>query len=181
MIDPEMILRATAFAVKAHEGQCRKYTGEPYVLHCIEVARIVADIGDEEMVIAALLHDTVEDTDTAFEDIMEAFGADVCNLVYWLTETSKPSDGNRAARKAIDREHLARAPADAQTVKLADLISNTRSIVQHDPSFAVVYLKEKQQLLEVLTSGNPNLHRQASELVRDGLETLAKEGGEVHA
>ena len=78
---------------------------------------------------------------------------------------SKPEDGNRATRKAIDREHTAQAPAEAQTIKLADLISNSKSIMAHDPDFAVTYLAEKRLLLEVLTKGDPGLHAEASKFV----------------
>jgi hypothetical protein len=74
---------------------------------------------------------------------------------------SRPKDGNRAVRKAIDREHTARAPAGAQTVKLADLIANTRSIVKHDVAFARTYLAEKRLLLEVLTRGDAVLMAEA--------------------
>ena len=83
-----------------------------------------------------------------------------CNATIAISQ-----DGNRAHRKAIDREHTAQAPAAAQTVKLADLISNSRSIMEHDPQFAVVYLAEKRLLLEVLTKGDPGLHARATEMI----------------
>jgi hypothetical protein len=94
-----------------------------------------------------------------------AFGADIAALVGWLTDVSKPEDGNRAHRKAMDREHSARAPAEAQTIKLADLISNSRSIVKHDPAFARTYLEEKRMLLAVMTKGDPGLYAEASKYV----------------
>jgi len=78
-------------------------------------------------------------------------------LVGWLTDVSRPDHGNRAARKAVDRAHSAAAPAAAQTVKLADLISNTRSILEHDQKFAKTYLEEKRLLLEVMTKGDSTL------------------------
>ena len=67
--------------------------------------------------------------------------------------------------KALDRQHSAAAPAEAQTIKVADLISNTRSIVAHDPGFAKLYLEEKRMLLEVLTKADPTLLNQAQEQV----------------
>ena len=79
---------------------------------------------DEAMLAAALLHDVVEDTPVTIEEIQEIFGADVASLVDDLTDVSKPEDGNRKFRKALDREHSAQSSARAQTVKLADLISN---------------------------------------------------------
>jgi hypothetical protein len=74
---------------------------------------------------------------------------------------SKPTDGNRATRKAIDREHSISAPPAAQTVKVADLISNTKSITEYDPNFANVYINEKALLLEGLKKADPDLRKRA--------------------
>ena len=152
--------RAKVFATAAHAavGQTRKYTGEPYVVHPMEVASLVESVGGTEaMVAAALLHDVLEDTGVTVDVLEEQFGSEVADLVLWLTDVSKPNDGNRSTRKALDRQHSAAAPAAAQTVKVADLISNTRSIVAHDPDFAKVYLAEKRLLLDVLTRADPTL------------------------
>lgn len=163
-----LVDRATVFATAAHAavGQTRKYTGEPYIVHPIEVASIVKEAGGTEaMIAAALLHDVLEDTDVTFDLLIEQFGSEVAELVLWLTDISKPEDGNRSTRKALDRQHSAAAPAEAQTVKVADLISNTRSIVAHDLNFAKVYLEEKRLLLNILTKANPNLLTIAREQV----------------
>jgi (p)ppGpp synthase/HD superfamily hydrolase len=155
----------------------RKYTNEPYMTHPAEVAEILRTVPHtEEMLAAALLHDTVEDTGTPIEEIYVAFGPIVTNLVSWLTDVSQPWEGNRAARKAIDREHSARAPAEAQTIKLCDLISNSRSILAYDPKFAAVYLEEKRLLLEVMTKGDPTLYSFAKSIVYDGLKQIAENG-----
>ena len=160
--------RAKVFATAAHAavGQTRKYTGEPYVVHPIEVASLVESVGGTEaMVAAALLHDVLEDTGVTVDVLEEQFGSEVADLVLWLTDVSNPDDGNRSTRKALDRQHSAAAPAAAQTIKVADLISNTRSIVAHDPGFAKVYLEEKRLLLEVLTRADPTLLTMAREQV----------------
>ena len=78
-------------------------------------------------------------------------------MVLSLTDVSTLFYGNRAVRKAIDLVHTAKASAEAKTVKLADLIDNTKSIFAHDPKFAKVYLKEKALLLEVLEEGDAAL------------------------
>jgi guanosine-3',5'-bis(diphosphate) 3'-pyrophosphohydrolase len=156
----ELETRARLFATAAHAavGQLRKYTHEPYIVHPAEVAKIVRSVPHtDEMLAAAWLHDTVEDTGVSIELIRAEFGSEVSDLVGWLTDVSRPDHGNRAARKAIDRAHTAAAPAEAQTVKLADLISNTRSIVAHDPKFAETYLAEKRLLLEVMHRGDATL------------------------
>lgn len=164
-----IVHKAQVYAMAAHAavGQKRKYTGEPYIVHPAEVARIVASVpgSTEDMVAAAWLHDVVEDTGVTYTDIHMSFGPEIAELVAWLTDISKPGDGNRAFRKAMDREHTAAAPAEAQTIKLADLISNSKSIVQHDPEFAKTYLEEKRLLLEVMTKGDPGLHAEASKYV----------------
>lgn len=160
----ELIERARIFATAAHAAvaQLRKYTGEPYIVHPAEVAGIVAEAGGTEaMIAAAWLHDVVEDTGVTNEVIRAEFGAEVAELVGWLTDVSRPEQGNRAIRKAIDRAHTAMAPAEAQTVKLADLISNTRSILAQDVAFAKVYLEEKRLLLEVMTKGDSTLMAEA--------------------
>ena len=165
----DIVRKAQVYAMAAHAavGQKRKYTGEPYIVHPAEVASIVASVpgSTPDMVAAAWLHDVIEDTGCTFTDVHMAFGIDIATLVGWLTDVSNPEDGNRAKRKAMDREHTAAAPAEAQTIKLADLISNSRSIMQHDPEFAKTYLEEKRLLLEVLTRGDAGLHAEASKFV----------------
>lgn len=161
------ILDAVQFAVRQHGTQLRKYTGAPYITHPIAVAKLVLPyVGDdEEAVIAALLHDVVEDTPCQPIEIYNSFGATVLRYVEGLTDVSKPADGNRAARKEIDRRHTAQQPPIVKTIKLADLIDNSRTIVQHDPNFAKVYMEEKGLLLYELSEGHPELFRQAEALL----------------
>jgi (p)ppGpp synthase/HD superfamily hydrolase len=105
-------------------------------------------------------------------EVIEAeFGQAVAAMVEQLTDVSHANDGLRKHRKAKDREHTAKASPDAKTIKLADLIDNTRSIVARDPEFAKVYLEEKRLLLEVLTEGDPTLYRMACGLAEsNGME-----------
>jgi (p)ppGpp synthase/HD superfamily hydrolase len=158
------IAEAMAFARDAHarHGQKRKYSDMPYIVHPIAVAELVASVPHrEEMISAALLHDVVEDTDSDLATIREKFGTDVANLVDWLSDISKPGDGNRAKRKRIDHEHTAKAPAAAKTIKLADIIDNSRTISEHDPSFWSVYRRECLALLDVLGEGDKSLYQRA--------------------
>lgn len=156
---------AAIFAADAHSRvkQVRKYTGDPYIEHPRAVAALVRSVPhDEAMLAAAWLHDTVEDTGVSLADIIHEFGPDVGSLVEQLTDVSKPSDGNRKLRKALDREHTAKATPRAKTIKLADLIDNSKNIVERDPKFAVMYLEEKRLLLPFLKSGDPTLWETAS-------------------
>lgn len=156
--------KAQAFAGHYHGiiDQRRKYTGEPYIVHPAAVVGIVRTVPHtEEMLAAAWLHDTVEDTPATIEEVRRTFGRAVAGLVEMLTNVSRPEDGNRAKRKAIDLAHLAKASPEAKTIKLADLIDNTSSIVARDPAFARVYLSEKAKLLEVLREGDALLWEHA--------------------
>lgn len=160
---------ALAFAKAAHASidQRRKCTGKPYIVHPIAVAELVRSVPHTpEMIAAAYLHDVVEDTPVTIEQVREQFGSDIGELVDWLTDISRPQDGNRRVRKEMDRHHLAKAPPAAKTIKLADLIDNSRTIRERDPSFWKVYLREKLALLEVLKEGDASLWQQAHEQVR---------------
>ena len=144
---------ALVFATAAHAavGQMRKYSDDPYIVHPIRVATTVAKFGGtDEMIAAAYLHDVVEDTGVSIVDIQDMFGTDVALIVDGLTDVSKPEDGNRAVRKAMDRQHSADATWAAQFVKCADIIDNASDIGDNDPSFNIVYRKEMVALLEVL-------------------------------
>lgn len=165
------ILKAYYFAKNAHEGvdQLRKYTNDPYISHPVEVMEILSESGinNFDILQAALLHDVVEDTKISLHAIMDSFGSYVSAMVRDLTDVSKPSDGNRAYRKAIDREHISRGMPSSKTIKLADMISNTRSIVKHDPKFAKVYLPEKRLLLGVLKEGDQRLWDECDKILRE--------------
>ncbi|MNN49323.1 hypothetical protein D3C81_1638410 [compost metagenome] len=96
-------------------------------------------------------------------------------LILGLTDVSKPEDGNRAKRKEADRNHTAMQSPECKTIKLADLISNSKSICEHDKDFAKVYIKEKELLLEVLTEGDPTLYAQARGIVEKAKKELGIE------
>lgn len=162
------LLHAITFAEQAHRGQTRKYTNEPYIVHPLEVASIVSTVTDsEDTIIAALLHDVVEDCGVDRMQIAKMFGTRVGKMVSDVTDIADPMDGNREKRKAIDRMHIADGWPESKTIKLADMISNTRSITQHDPKFAKVYMAEKRLLLPVLIEGSYQLHTIATALVAD--------------
>ena len=175
-----LIQHAQSLAKIAHAGQVRKYTGEPYINHCKAVAQLVTDAmgeADPDPVVVAWLHDTVEDTAVTYADIRIQFGHDIAEHVSFLTDCDK-SQGNRAARKAFDRGRLSQASSLVHSVKCADLIDNTSTIVKHDPKFAQVYLREKELLLPVLKSANIHLKEKAKRTLDNANAALAetKEG-----
>lgn len=169
MTDAVLVQRAASFAAFMHDGQVRRYTGEPYFVHCEAVATLLRDHGLPPPVVAAgYLHDTMEDCGLTRRSLADLFGERVATLVNEVTDISTPSHGNRAARKALDCAHLASASPDGASLKLADLIDNTTSIVAHDPKFAKVYLAEKRAMLAVLTHGAPSLFALASAVTAMG-------------
>lgn len=171
---PPLSERALAFATKAHVGQTRKYDNTPYISHPIEVAAIVARATNDPITIAAAyLHDVVEDCDIGLDRIRDEFGEELASVVWHVTGISTKADGNRAARVAIDRAHYAKGCHRAQTVKVADMISNLGTIVGRDPSFAKIYLPEKQRLLAVLTKADKTLVAEAQGIIARSLTALA--------
>ena len=155
-----LAFEAMVFAREVHATQVRKYTGNPYTDHLAEVAGIVSTVADEVMerpavmIATAWLHDCIEDQDITPAEVARRFGPEVQAGVLALSDLAI---GNRAERKAASRKRLAAAPWWVQTIKVADLISNTSSIVQHDPKFAAVYLEEKRLLLDVLVNADQRL------------------------
>lgn len=168
--------KAMELARKAHASQRRKYTNAPYTDHLAEVAGIVATITDfdtihpEALIATAWLHDIVEDCGYTAEHLWAELDPKSENIteieqivrgVLWLSDME---EGNRSTRKQLSRERLASAPHWVQTIKCADLISNTGSIVQLDPAFAKVYLEEKRLLLDVMTKADRRLWNIANQL-----------------
>jgi myo-inositol-1(or 4)-monophosphatase len=125
--------KAVAFAFKAHEGQRRK-DGSIYVLHPLEVAVIVGSMtNDEEILAAAVLHDTVEDTSVTAQDILDNFGERVAELVAHETENKRPELAPSATwkvRKVESLEMLKDSPADSKLLWLGDKLSNMRSLAR---------------------------------------------------
>ena len=151
----ELVLKALAFAYEAHKTQVRKYTGEPYIYHPIEVAETLfnafpGNTPPAFVLAGALLHDVVEDCGVTFTELRREFGDETAVCVMHLTDLITKEQGNRETRKFMEAVRISNAPIYAQLVKIADLISNSKSIFAHDPDFAVVYLREKARTLDAI-------------------------------
>lgn len=122
-----MVKKALEFATKAHEGQFRKGTGRPYIVHPIEVAKIVAVLtDDEELISAALLHDTIEDCHEVTEELLKSmFGERVAKIV---AAESEDKSKTWMERKRATIEHIKQAEYEVKVVCLADKLSNLRDI-----------------------------------------------------
>jgi (p)ppGpp synthase/HD superfamily hydrolase len=169
-----ILAKATLFADKAHDGQVRKFTGLPYISHTMEVMQIVRGVtNDDDVIAAAVLHDVIEDCGITYTDLAAEFNERVAYLVYQVTNTADEDDGNRDTRAYINRTLLRDVSPDAQTIKLADIISNVSGVdiaLECDPVWTKLYLEEKRELLKVLNKGDRELKMRAYNLVEKGIE-----------
>ena len=128
-------VRAAAFAAHHHRAQRRKGDGDiPYINHPLEVARILVDEGDihdVDILMAAVLHDTVEDTEVTNADIVEIFGASVARYVAEVTDDKSLSKSERKRRQVMDAPTKS---TGAKAIKLADKTSNLRDLVRNPPA-----------------------------------------------
>lgn len=145
-----MILFAGNWAELHHKGQVRKYTGEAYITHPKAVAGLVRSHGlSDTAVMAALLHDVVEDTAAVLEDVEGLFGAKVAKYVWFLTKTPE-CVGNRSERKELDRMRLSMAPEEVRIIKFFDVYHNASSIEKYDPDFWKEWRYESMMLMLAL-------------------------------
>jgi (p)ppGpp synthase/HD superfamily hydrolase len=136
--DKNLLLRARAFASRRHAAQT--YDDRPYTVHLDAVVFELCSFGvdDPDVLAAAYLHDTLEDTDTTYVELVAKFGEPVARLV--LAVTDEPGR-NRAERHANTYPKIAREPG-ATCLKLADRLANTKQSGQHNPSLLAMYRKE---------------------------------------
>ena len=133
MIDMDLLEKSIAFALRAHEGQVRKKSGIPYILHPMEAATIASTLTDDREVLAAvMLHDTVEDTDTTLDEIRREFGDRVAQLVKGETENEYPELTREESWKLRKEESLQRLRANndasVKIMWISDKLSNARSL-----------------------------------------------------
>ena len=128
------LVQAISFAAKKHTNQKRKGSdNQPYINHPLEVLNLLTSVGkieDFNILIAAVLHDTIEDTATTKEEITNLFGADVCRMVLELTDDKSLP---KAERKQLQIEHAPHISAGAKQIKLCDKISNIRDVLENPP------------------------------------------------
>lgn len=150
-LNTELLDRAIVFAVRAHAGTERRGKGFPYIVHPMEAMEIVATMTpDQELLAAAALHDTVEDTDVTVEQIRAEFGERIASLVAaesdaFVEGVSDEDSWHDRKKAAIER--LAKAPHDAKIVALGDKLSNMRAIardyaVQGDALWTLFHAKD---------------------------------------
>jgi guanosine-3',5'-bis(diphosphate) 3'-pyrophosphohydrolase len=150
--DARLLLEAIAFAARAHQGKLRKDGATPYVSHVFRVClvlRHVFGVDDRQALIAAALHDTVEDTDTDFDDLKEKFGDEVA---CWVAALSKDKRLPEDERERAYAEALAQAPWQVQACKLADVYDNVTDSAQSEPQQRAHVLKRAHYYVDALAA-----------------------------
>lgn len=157
MID--VVRNAELFATFHHGiiDQKRKYTRVAYIAHPRAVVDILMHYGinDPSTLAVGWLHDTVEDTNATIMDVARYFSSIIASSVLDLTDSI---GGNRAYRKAVDRERISRSHERSKLVKAADCLDNLSDIVANDPKFAKVYVGEVQQLRDEAFPKGDDIH-----------------------
>lgn len=182
----EVLQKLRDYADKAHGKQMRKYTPERYIVHPERVMKNCEQYTQKlPLLAAALLHDVLEDTPVTAQELQhyllsqmnEADAKETVDLVVELTDVYTKQQHprwNRKKRKQKEARRIENTTGDSQTVKYADIIDNCREIVEHDPDFARVFLRECRGLLQVIRKGNAELYQKAVETVD---RCLAKANG----
>lgn len=168
-LDTALLDRAIMFAVKAHAGTERRGKGFPYIVHPMEAVEIVATITpDQELLAAAALHDTVEDTDVTIEQLRAEFGNRIASLVG--AETDEVIDGQSEedswhARKQAAINRLSKASRDAKIVAIGDKLSNMRAIARD-------YAVQGDALWKLFHASDPKDHEWHYRGLADALREL---------
>lgn len=168
-LDTQLLDRAIVFAVRAHAGTERRGKGFPYIVHPLEAVEIVATMtADQELLAAAALHDTVEDTDVTVEQLRAEFGDRIAALVASESDivvegASEEQSWHARKQAAIDR--LARASHDAKIVALGDKLSNMRAIARD-------YATQGDKLWNLFHAKDPKDHEWHYRGLADALREL---------
>jgi len=158
-----LLLKALAFAAHKHRDQRRKDAdASPYINHPIALADVLVNEGgvtDFEVLCAALLHDTVEDTATSHEELVDAFGSRIARIVAEVTDDKRLP---KAERKRLQIEHAPKLSHEAKLVKLADKLCNLRDVAERPPAkWALARRREyfdwARQVIDGLRGAHPRL------------------------
>jgi guanosine-3',5'-bis(diphosphate) 3'-pyrophosphohydrolase len=172
------LIEAINFAAKKHRREKRKGAdGEPYINHPLEVLNLLTGVGkveDFDVLIAAVLHDTIEDTETTEEEIKKLYGAKVSKMVMELTDDKTLP---KAERKQLQIEHAPKASIGAKQIKLCDKISNIRDIIENPPDGwtdkrRCEYVEWGEKVVAGLRGANENLEKRFDEIVAKAHEKI---------
>ena len=173
------MISAVVYSAEKHKYQRRKgFNQVPYINHPLKVSKLLSDCGesDEVLLIAAILHDVIEDTDTTAEDITNEFGQEVCDLVREVTDDK---DLPYSIRKELQIKHAPGMSERAKKLKIADKICNVRDIISYPIDWSVdrklTYLEWAGHVVDGCTGVNDQLETIFRKTIEEGLETLKAE------
>ena len=178
MSDLAKFIKAASFSAKKHIDQKRKGdSASPYINHPLEVANLLVNVGkveDVEVLTAAVLHDTIEDTGTTKEEITELFGEKVCRMVLEVTDDKSLP---KAERKQKQIEHAPHLSEGAKQIKLGDKISNITDVMNDPPAGwskerRLEYIEWGEKVVAGLRGANPALENRFDELVKKAKEKI---------
>ncbi len=165
------IREAASYAARGHTGQTRKgERSEPYINHPLEVANLIASVGrveDIDILIAAILHDTIEDTGSTAEELIVRFGERVTGFVLEVTDDKSLP---KAERKRLQIEHSPHLSFEAKHIKLADKISNITDITNSPPADwdsqrRLEYIQWAEDVVAGLRGANEHLEKHFDETI----------------
>jgi GTP diphosphokinase / guanosine-3',5'-bis(diphosphate) 3'-diphosphatase len=182
MTEVGQLLQAVLFSARKHRGQRRKdEDASPYINHPIEVAELIANVGgvsDLPALMAAILHDTVEDTRSTFSELEETFGRDVRLLVEEVTDDQRLT---KEERKRLQIAHAGQLSQRAKQIKIADKICNVRDVTYTPPPKWPLerrreYLQWAAKVVEGCRGSNADLERRFDEVLQEGWLKLGESG-----
>jgi guanosine-3',5'-bis(diphosphate) 3'-pyrophosphohydrolase len=170
------MIKAVVYAAEKHKYQRRKgFNQVPYINHPLKVSKLLNDCGeiDDDLLIAALLHDIIEDTDATVDDICNEFGKPVCDLVIEVTDDK---DLPYAIRKELQVKNAPHHSESAKKLKIADKICNIRDIIAYPLDWSterkLTYLEWSQQVVKGCVGVNAELEKIFYQTLEEGLEDL---------
>lgn len=175
-----LILKAAYFAAEKHKSQHRKgEDGSPYINHPLFVATLLAElaeVSDVDILTAAILHDTIEDTETTKEELVELFGEKVADLVSEVTDNKALE---KSVRKQLQIEHASQLSKGAALIKLADKINNVIDVTNNPPKWwdierRLAYFDWAEKVVNNLSETNPILLNKFFQVLGEGRSKLSK-------
>ncbi len=179
--DISLMLKTLKFAAYKHQHQRRKNKqASPYINHLITVSEILWEIGevrDMNTLVAAILHDTIEDTDTSPEELESTFGKEICSIVKEITDDKSLP---KQTRKRLQVEHAGNASLEARYIKLADKIANIQDIIEAPPVNWPLqrqgeYVDWAEEVINGLRGSNEKLERYFDDVCRQARQKFEQE------
>jgi guanosine-3',5'-bis(diphosphate) 3'-pyrophosphohydrolase len=178
-MDIHLVIKAVTYAAEKHKYQRRKgFNQVPYINHPLKVANLLSEAGenDENLLLAAILHDIIEDTDATDEELRREFNNEICEIVLEVTDDKELP---YAIRKELQVKNTPNLSISAKKIKIADKICNIRDIVNYPLDWSterkLSYLEWAEQVVQACRGINEKLDKIFEDTLKEGLEKLQGE------